>query len=62
MADRHGEPVCTCEPLPTGEPPEVPDRDCPMHGQVTECPGCGGRYGPPVDILDVPEINGEPAW
>lgn len=30
--DRLGE-VCTCRPRESGEAPEVPDRDCPAHGE-----------------------------
>lgn len=53
MADQEPE-YCTCEPKPSGEAPDEPDRDCPVHGQ-----------GPPPKrdpSKDVPLINGEPAF
>jgi BMFP domain-containing protein YqiC len=45
---------CTCEPKPTGEAPDEPDYDCPVHGE-----------GPPPKrdpAKDIPLINGEPAF
>lgn len=33
MADQEPE-YCTCEPKPSGEAPDEPDRDCPVHGDT----------------------------